>query len=341
LQPFHDETTEGFCDIVLPESHFLETLDVSSAFGAVFNFAIGMDKWGIHIRQPVCEPAGESRNLRDVMSDLGDRLGVRDQYDESYNSYYTFRRARQAGTDLEIPPIVKPGERLTNIELCDRTMKYHFGPEKGLAWFRDNGFITWDKKPEECYWRWFVDARVPMFFEEVEATRYEIKKRGEKIGFHLNWDAFTGLTSYFPSILYTELPPDSEYDLLVVSQRDPLMCQRFSADNAFLNEAATINPYTHNVTMNAATAKGKGIKEGDSICLENHWGDKVTGRVRLSQLIHPGVLAAVGLGSWARGKTISRGKGINPNALTRHDQLHFCAVSGAAEPTARVKAYKI
>jgi hypothetical protein len=26
--------------------------------------------------------------------------------------------------------------------------------------------------------------------------------------------------------------------------------------------------------------------------------------------------------------------------LLRHDQHHFCPISGAAEPTARVKAYK-
>ena len=30
----------------------------------------------------------------------------------------------------------------------------------------------------------------------------------------------------------------------------------------------------------------------------------------------------------------------NPNALLRHDQHRFCPLSGAAEPTARVKAYK-
>ena len=44
LQPFHNETTEGFCDIVLPESHYLETLDITSAFGVTYNYPVGLDK---------------------------------------------------------------------------------------------------------------------------------------------------------------------------------------------------------------------------------------------------------------------------------------------------------
>ena len=96
---------------------------------------------------------------------------------------------------------------------------------------------------------------------------------------------------------------------------------------------ASLNPYTYNIAMNVETAKKKGIKDGDTICLENRWGDKITGKVKLTQLIHPKVVAAVGLGSWARGKPIAKGKGINPNALLRQDQHRFCPISGSAEPT--------
>jgi anaerobic selenocysteine-containing dehydrogenase len=180
-----------------------------------------------------------------------------------------------------------------------------------------------------------------MYFEEIERDREEMRKKAEKIGFHLNWDYLTGMTTYFPSVIYTELPPDTEYDLLVVSQRDSLMTYRFSAHNPYIDKMATLNPYTYNIAMNSETASKKGIKEGDTICLENPWGDKVTGNVKLTELVHPGVVAAVGLGSWAKGKPIAQGKGINPNALLRHDQHRFCFVSGSAEPTARVKAYRI
>jgi anaerobic selenocysteine-containing dehydrogenase len=315
-------------------------LDITSAFGVTYNYPVGMDKWSFHLRLPVAEPRGETRDVQDVMNELADRVGVRAQYNALLDDFYTFRKARQPGNNAEIARIIEPGDTISNIEFADRILKHHFGKERGLAWFRDNGFMNWKKRPEECYWRWFINARVPIYFETVEADREEIKKRAEKIGFRLNWDYFTGMTSYFPSVIYTELPPDSEYDLLVISQRDSLMTYRFTAHNPYIDAAASRNPYTYNIAMNAETAKKKGIKEGDTICLENRWGDTVKGRVKLTQLIHPGVVAAVGLGSWAKGMPIAKGKGINPNALLRHDQHHFCPISGAAEPTARVKAYK-
>jgi molybdopterin-containing oxidoreductase family molybdopterin binding subunit len=274
------------------------------------------------------------------MNELADRVGIRPQYNALLDDFYTFRKARPPEGSSEVARIIEPEEKISNAEFVDRILMYHFGKERDLAWFRDNSLINWYKRPEESYWRWFINARVPIYHEGVEADREEIKKKAEKIGFHLNWDYFTGMTSYFPSVIYTELPADSEYDLLVISQRDPLMTYRFTAHNPYINAAALLNPYTYNIAMNAETARKKGIKDGDTICLENRFGDKQTGQVKLTELIHPGVVAAVGLGSWAKGKPIAKGKGINPNALLRHDQYHFCPISGAAEPTARVKAYK-
>ncbi|MCK9362376.1 MAG: molybdopterin-dependent oxidoreductase [Syntrophales bacterium] len=340
FQPFHNETTEGFCDIVLPESHYLETLDLAASFGVTYNYPIGMDKWSFHVRMPVVEPKGETRNLMDVMHDLADRVGVRDEYNKQLDELYTFRNARQAGKNIEIPHILGPGDRPANIEFMDKALKYHFGAERGLEWFRDNDFMTWDKKPEEAYWRWFVNARIPLYYETIEADCEETIRKSEKIGFRFDREYFTGMTTYQPSVIYTEVPSGSEYDLFVISQRDSLMTYRFSAQNPFINDAASRNPYTYNVVLNSKTGKKKGIKEGDRVTLENRWGDKVTGTVKLSELVHPQVLAAVGLGGWAKGRPIAMGKGINPNALLRQDQKRFDPLSGASEPAVRVKVYK-
>jgi molybdopterin-containing oxidoreductase family molybdopterin binding subunit len=337
FQPFHNETTEGFCDIVLPETHYLERLDYGPAFGLIIAFPTGLDKWSVHLRMPVTEPKGETRDPLDVVNDLTDRMGLREECNAMRDSTVGFRLTPE---NKDTPPVIEPEDRSSSGELIDKIMKYHFGKGRGLDWFRDNGFITWDKKPEECYWRWFVNARIPIYFEGLEADREEIKKRGEGIGLHLEWERYTGLTTYFPSIVHTELPPDSEFDLFLVSQRDPLMTQRFSARNPYINAMALTNPYTHYITMNAETGKKKGIADGDTIFLENHWGDRVTGNVKLSELIHPKVVAAVGLGSWARATPIAQGKGINPNALHREDQAHMDPVSGVCETTVRVNAYK-
>jgi len=343
IQPFHNETTEGFCDIVLPEVHYLESLDVASSFGIQYCYPIGLDKVSFHMRIPVTEPEGEARNLQDILFDLSDRLGTRPAYNVFLDNYYTFRMAKWEQTESkagEEHPIIGPEDKISNIELANRTLKHHFGEERGLEWFRDHGFITWEKRPEEGYWRWFVDARIPIYFETHEEDREEIRERAETVGFHMDWSQYTGLVSYFPSVIYTEPAFDSEYDLLVISPRDPLSTHRFSMQNPYISEMALVDPFTLNITMNAETAKNKGIKDGDIICLENRWGDKVTGKAKLSQLIHPGVVAATGMGGWAKGRPIAQGKGVNPNILLKADQDHICPITGVIEITARAKAYK-
>jgi len=236
--------------------------------------------------------------------------------------------------------IIRPDERISNKEFTDRILKYYFGEERGLEWFKEHGFITWEKRPEECYWRYFVDARIPIYFETVEQDKEEIRNRAEKIGMHINWDYYTPLLSYFPSIIYTELPPDSEYDLVAISPRDVLHTHRFSAENPWMDEMSSNNPYTYNIVMNMETAKKKGINDGDNICVEAPWGYKVTGRVKLIQAIHPQVMAIVGLGSFAKGRPIARCKGVNFNALLKGDYKHICPIVGSIEESVRVKVYK-
>jgi anaerobic selenocysteine-containing dehydrogenase len=104
---------------------------------------------------------------------------------------------------------------------------------------------------------------------------------------------------------------------------------------------SAINPYTLNIVMNTVTAQNKDVEDGDIICVESHWGDKVEGRVKLSRLIHPKVLGVVGLGGWAKGRPIAKGKGVSFNSLLRADYNHMCPVVGSLEITSRLKAYTI
>lgn len=344
IQPFHNETTEGFCDIVLPEVHYLESLDIASSFGIHYCYPAGLDQWCFHMRMPVSEPKGESRNVQDILFDLADRVGIRPAYNVFLENYYAVREAiwEQSGTQVgvnEEHPIIGPADDISNVELADRTLKYNFGKERGLEWLRDNGFITWEKRTEECYWRWFVDARIPIYFESLQADREEVTKRAQKAGFRMDWEHYSGVIRYFPSVIHKESDP--EFDLFVVSPRDPISTYRFSMQNPYINEVARSDPFSLNIIMNQETAEMRRIKDGDTICLENPWGDKVVGRVKLTQLIHPRVVAMTGLGSWAKGRPLARGIGVNPNVLLRIDQDHMCPITGTLEITAKAKAYKM
>src|SRR3972149_8165710 len=92
--------------------------------------------------------------------------------------------------------------------------------------------------------------------------------------------------------------------------------------------------------MNEETAREKGIKDGDIIHLENLRGDKITGKVKTSQLIHRQAVAMVGLGGWAKERPVAKGKGVNFNELLPADQKHIDPICGAFEINVMVKVYK-
>ena len=77
------------------------------------------------------------------------------------------------------------------------------------------------------------------------------------------------------------------------------------------------------------------------VCLENFRGNKATGRVKLSRLIHQQAVAVVGLGGWAKGRPVALGKGTNFNELLVADHKHIDPLCGAFEICVKVKAYKV
>ncbi len=344
INTMHNETTEGFVDIVLPECHFMENLDLSASQGFFFNYPIGMEKWSFHPGLPVVAPQYERRSTLDIFLDLADRVGTGAPYKNFLENWFSTKLMKWE--QVEAKPgqkyeIVRPDETIRNFDFTDRALKFCFGNERGVPWFMEHGFMSWDKKPEECYWRTFVDARVPVYHEINERDREAVKEKAEKIGMHMDWDQYTPLISYFPSVIYTDAPEGSEFDLVAVSPRDSLHTQRFSAENPWIDELSRDNPYTYNIVMHSDTARKKGIREADTICLENFRGDKVTGRVHLSQLIHRQAVAVVGLGGWAEGRPIARGKGVNFNTLLPADQRHVDPICGAFEICVKVKASRV
>jgi anaerobic selenocysteine-containing dehydrogenase len=343
INTVHNETTEGFVDIVLPECHFLENLDLSASQGFFFNYPTGMERWNFHPGIPVVAPKYERRSTLDIFLDLADRVGTGTPYRNFLENWFSTKLMKWEQVEAkpgEKREIIGPDEKIRNFEFTDRALKFYFGKERGLSWFMDHGFIGWDKKPEECYWRYFVDARVPVYYEINEHDREPVKKRAEKIGMHMEWDQYTPLISYFQSVMYKDAPEGSEFDLVAVSPRDSLHTQRFSAENPWVDEMSLNNPYAYNIIMHTDTAKEKGIKEGDVICLENFRGDKIKGKAHLSQLIHRQAVAMIGLGGWAEGRPIARGKGTNFNVLLPADHRHIDPICGSFEINVKVKAYK-
>ncbi len=352
-----NETAEAWADIVLPECHNYESLEAWTTMGFFFSYPIGMDDWCWHLRMPVIPPTYERRDGMDIFLDLSERVGFRDVFNDWIDTYLGIREPKweqDGAKDLGEKhitkrkfPIVAPEERILWYDIVDRTMQYHMG--KNIEWFIEHGYITWKKDPRECYWRWFLPdkPRVPVYYEHHLHTRPKLEQKAKELNWKISTRQWVAEPDYFRPLMYETLPGEpedwreSEYNLITVTYRDVLHAHATSTENPWVDEMSKNNPYSYNWVMHHDMAKKKGIKDGDWIVVENLYGDKVAGRVKLSWLIHPHCIAAVGLGNWAKGRPIARDKGIRYNELLRGNARNFDSITGSFEDSARVKVYRV
>ena len=348
-----NEFCEGFADIVLPDCHPLETYCLFSSHGPFFNYPIGMEGWDFPIRQPVVKPAYERKNKVEALWEIADRLGMRSEMNAYYNVYFSsFGGEALISGDIasvrdvkmidpsKITQLIKPEEKITYHEMMDRAFKFYFGEKHGLDYISKQGTIHWDKKVKEAYWRWYVDVRIPIYMEHIAELKEEIMENAKKPGLELEWEQFTPLISWFPAQVAREETP--EFDLYSFSYRDILHNGTYTMEMPWLDEVSRLNPYTYNITMNTVTAKKKGLKDGDLICLESSYGRKTTGTLKTMQGQHPKTISISACsGAWAKGAPIAYGKGTNFNILLESDAKHACPVCWSQETATMVKVYKI
>lgn len=326
---FNTELTEGFADIVLPDTCFLEELTWFEGKGQNFNYPYGMDDWCYHIVQPIVSPKGERRNFMHVIWDLLDRLGYRERLNKVLSDF--------AGFDDEHR--LKPDEKLTEEEIADRTLKFWFGPKHGLEYFRKYGFIRWPKKVEEAYWRYFVDCRIPVYLEFMIDVKEKMQKITDEIGLEVDYTQYSPFISWAPCSIHRV--DDPEYDLYCFSYRDVLHTGSATMEQPWIDEASQMNPYTYSITMNREAAEKKGVIDGDTVELETVTGRKVRGTVKLMEGHHPQTVAIAAVsGHWAKGLPIAQGKGTNFDNLLEIDLKHSDPVSLNLETAARVKVKK-
>jgi len=352
INTIHNEFTEGFADIVLPDTHPLESWGLFESHGPFFNWPIGLEGWAFPIRQPVVEPKHEQKQMIEILWDLADRVGMREEINNYYNVYFSsFGGEALVGGDIasmkgaegvdrnKVVEIVKPKEKISYQELIDRALKYYFGSEHNLDYVKEHGFIDWPKQVKEAYWRWFIDVRVPVYQEHLAELKPQIMEKAGQAGIDLDWEQFTPLISYFEPQVSKDV--DLQYDLYCFSYRDILHTGSGTMELPWLDEVSKLNPYTYNVTINTTTAHSKGFKEGDLICLETREGRKITGTLKTMQGQHPQTVAiAACSGGWAKGQPVAYGKGTNFNILLESDFKHVCPVCFNQETAAMVKVYK-
>lgn len=324
-----DESTD-FSDIVLPDCGYLERLDLTADWESSIS---PVDEWALHLRQPVVEPMFQRRPFQKIMLDVMERIGLLPDMYALMNMIYNMKE----------PYALDPTKKYAWEEIVDRRLRCHFGNERGLDWFKENGLVRWPKKVEEVYWRPFVKGRTPIYFEYFKTLGEKIDKIKKEYDIpDFDTSDFQMLPEWKPCASYEERRPG--FDLYGIYYRVSFHSSTWTYNNPWLNEVSTMDPYLYYVEMNAETAKKKGIKSGDLVVVESAaTGNKVEGRVAVTEGIHPEVIAyASGGGHWSKRLPIATGpgKGIAPNWLIPLDWDHIDTVTLNLDLCVKVKVTK-
>ncbi|MBI2954526.1 MAG: molybdopterin-dependent oxidoreductase [Chloroflexi bacterium] len=285
---FLDEATY-LSDLVLPDTCYLERHSLTAESVSSNS---PLEEWCYHVRQPVVEPLFQRRNFSEVMLDIADRVGMR----EDFNAFLNLL------LDLKAPYALDVSRKYTLQEILDRRFKSMFGEEHGLEWFQEHGVLKWPKRVEEVYWKPFVEVRVPIYFEWFLKVGEGVKKVAQEGGFDdvIETSAFQALPEWRPCASHQE--KRSEYDLYAIYYRVPVHSFSATYNNPWLDEISQIDPYVYRVAINIETARRKGIKDGDWMDITSAGTDHtIKARARLTEGIHPEVIAMANCGGhWSK-----------------------------------------
>ena len=323
---FETETTR-FADIVLPDVDYLQQLDSRTSFPFFFcSMPGGRGNWSWTIRQPVLAPEGQQRPFQDVLFELADRVGFRADLNAALNANLNLAPAYRLQGD----------RRYTWPQVCDAELKSNFGPERGLEWFKQHGVISWPKKPEEVYWRPFVDARVPIYWDFLVPLGEKTAAIAEPRGLKIPREYYQPLPDFLPCPSHECKKAD--FDFYGFYYRDAIQTNSFTMENAWLDETARLDPYSYTIAINADVGKKKGLHDGEMIWVENEKGRRVKGRVKLTQAIHPeGLGIAANAGHWSDGMPVAKGKGVHYNDLLELDWDHVSPINLNPDLCVRLK----
>lgn len=332
-----NEFTDAVADIILPDTCFLERLTPAVTFPSIFSHPQGMGEWGWQIRQPVIEPQYERKDFNEVMLELAKQLGIEGKYYEAINGTVPIRYGGEMSHEYRL----KPDENYSWEDICDRLLKDRFGSSKGIEYFKKVGVETWPKKVEEIYWKWFLNVRVPIYFEYFPRGGEKARKVAEQFGVPdiLDWSRFTALPDWHPCPSHKM--EGSEYDLYAFYWRAVMHTNSLTMQNPWLDEISLYDPYVYTIQINTDTAIKKGLKDGDLVWVENSKKHRVSGRVKLTEGIHPEHLAiAACAGHWTPYQPIAKGKGVFFNDLVEVDVEHTDPLTLNQDICVKVKIYK-
>lgn len=320
-----DETVE-FADLVLPDTHYLERM-VPFPNRPSGYLSAGESPWFWLLARPAVPPAGSTRPWLEVMIELADRVGIR----ENFLSVFNVIR------NLKEPYKLDPAKKYTWEEIIDAWAKSWFGPEHDLNWFKSQSLlITGEKKVEEAYPRPFLKPRAPLYLEHFINAGKEVERVTREMGIHWDTSNYRPLPDWVPCPGHNQ---NEEGSLFLVNYKLPFHTFSATAQNPWLNDLAERHPHAYKMLIHPAAAARNNVKDGDLLWVESPAG-RVKAVARVSECVHPEVVAVAGtFGHWAKSMPVAFAKGTHYNSLIPWSMDRIDTVSAALDGCVRVKLY--
>ena len=312
------EETAEFADIILPDLHHLERL-VPFVFQ---HYGAGEGDLTAYGAKPVVHPPfdhpfePEYVDVMQILLELARRAGFLGDFYEAINTIAGLKDGHELDLQREY----------TYPEIVDRLLKNELGPEKGLDWFLKDGLWTDHKSVQEKYPRPFVTARTHLYYEFMKRAGEDVKNVAEECGIPWDTQDYQTLPDWKPGPAYKREPP---YNLYVINMKVPNHALSHTHKNPMLLSLSARHNDLRTVWINSQTAAERRIEDGDSVIIETFEKRRQTAVVRVTELVHPEVLATQGCGGgWVDATTRQE---VNFNALLAIDEDHIDFVSGAID----------
>jgi len=260
-----------------------------------------------HNGQILLELAKRAGFLRDVYGMMNERWGLKETLYE-----------------------LDPEKEYSYDELIDRRLSCWLGPERGLEWVLSDkgGLLKVDFKSENRYPGHLRKGRLHLYYEFMLPAGEEVKNVANELG--LNWDTsdYRALPSWKPCFAYRTR--GEEFNLFAINYKVPIQSHGVLRSNPMLRQLT--NSHGLDVAlMHPETARSRGISEGDEVWIETAKGRKVKSLIRLSERLHPEVVATLQ-------HRLARGADFNSLVTLDRDTLDF--VTCAVDSCLLVKVYK-
>ncbi len=316
------ESTQ-WADVFLPDQTFLES--------TLLNCLEPPAVTGHSLRQPVVKPLGDTRDAYEILTELSERMGFRDSWNDLLNMV--------CGFTANPKYLLDPGKRYNVEEFWDVYARSVYGEERGLDWFMEHGHAVRYRTPAETYMA-YGSLRIPFYFEFIKRTGDEMRQKFSEVGLK-DWP----LDNYQPLPFWknSQVIDDGKagYEYFAITFKESLHTFADTMVMPWLSEVSEKDPIHGGILINSMTARKLGFKTGDRVRLTSPAGS-IEGGVQVVEGIHPQVF---GVSNAITRNVVTnkrvKARGTHFNRLLTGSMKYTDSATGGLESTARVRVERL